>query len=150
PIAHSAVTRNYPCRRNPHKAVNCPEPSEYAAVEDRDVLHEQQVAGKEHSARRVENGQIVVSVRRGPCFDDEASMPQIKFDLVIDDKRRRHDLHVIKCRFHLAAKRVDIEWPICRECSWQVVVTDKNSRRVEGHIAEDMVRMSVGIYDILD
>jgi hypothetical protein len=77
-------------------------------------------------------------------------MPQIQLDLLIHDKRRRHDLHVVKCRFHLAPKRFDVERPICRKCSWQVVVTDKNGRHFECRIAEDMIRMSVGVYDILD
>jgi hypothetical protein len=153
PVGHDRpVPRDDPRRRNTAKVVHDRQPSAQAAVENRNVLRHHKIAGKQRGGRRIEDGEVVVGVRRAPRVEDEDAMSEIELEFVADQQRRRNDPHV-RHEFitHEPAKRVDVVLSARRQCPRQVPVTDEHDAFAgEGRVAKDMVRMHVGIHHIAD
>jgi hypothetical protein len=56
------------------------------------MLRENKIAGKQRARLGIEDGQIIVRVRRFPRPQVEHAAAQIEFGAVGDQPRRRHDL----------------------------------------------------------
>src|SRR5882724_12187885 len=103
------------------------QPAAKAAVEHRDVAEEYQIAREQGSALPIENGQIVVAVRRGPRAQAQGSSAEIKRHGIIDQQGRRHDADLIdQLVAHDAAKIIDVERPMAGKRAGQVLMANED------------------------
>src|ERR1700730_6042091 len=66
-----------------------------AAVEHRNVLNEQEIAGEQRGTRDVEDRQVVVGMPGWPRLQRQYSPAEIKLHFVVDEQRGRHDPHAL-------------------------------------------------------
>ena len=69
-----------------------------AAVDNRQVLDKQEIAGEESGTCVIENGQIVVGVAGRPSLERQQAVAEVKLHLSVNEQRRRNDAYFIHQR----------------------------------------------------
>ena len=83
---------NRPVSRDRSQLLKLPEPSDEAAVDDRNALDKQQIGQPKGSRVLVEDRQIVVGMGRAVRPQDESPTAQIEIEPALNEHCRRHDL----------------------------------------------------------
>ena len=116
------------------------------------MLGEQQVAEKERAGLFVEDGEVVVGVRRLLRLEHKRAVAEIELDLVLDEQRRRDDARAGEGRVaeQLLVYR-EVALGAGGERARQLVMADKDGfLPLERDVAEHVVGMHVRVDDVLD
>jgi hypothetical protein len=95
-------------RRNPGNLIQRGEPAAQAPIYHRDVLDEDEIAGKQRLAGIVQHGKIIVRVGGRPLSKREHVVAEIELHVILDHKLRRNKLDALERVTHAAPKCVEI------------------------------------------
>ena len=145
------MTRNGAAGRNAGKGSERRQPAAQAAVNHRNVLQKDEIAGKQRLRSLVQDGEVVIRMGDPPRMKRQHAVAEIE-PLVIDDlPLRGNKLNIVQHISHDAPECIEVERPAFRKRARQMAMTHEyRSLLNEGRIAERVIRMRVGIDHVAD
>src|SRR5262247_3955255 len=149
PRGNRAMAGDHALRRQARQRIEHAQPAAQAAVKDRNVVEEHEVARQQGLRLLVEHREVGVGMGGRPRMENQPAPAEVENILAVDQPGGRDDFypgHQVVAED--AAEIAQVERAARRQAAWQVLVADEDGVAREGGIAEHVVGMGVRVDDV--